>query len=72
MGARRNILIREEAERVKNALGALPFREQRCMTAVAKRILLDGPYRWKGDLINPVAKSLGAGVWAITHEPEQG
>ena len=68
MGARRDFLIREEAKRVKDALGSCPGSEQRCVTAVARRILLNGPYFYDGRHINPVGKSLGAGVWAITHK----
>jgi len=61
-------LVRTDAERVKNALGACPTSEQRCVTAVAQRVLLDSPFNYKGRQINPVLKSLGAGVWSVTHK----
>ena len=67
MNARASFQIKEEATRVKNALGAVPGSKYRCVTAVAKRILLDGPYFYNGNHINPVGKSLGAGVWEISH-----
>ena len=62
--------ISVEAGKVKAALGSLPSSSLRCVTCVARRILLDGPYCWYGMWINPVAKSLGAGVWEITHKKE--
>jgi len=68
MSARRDFLIGEEATRIKNALGAFPSSEQRCITAVARRVLLNGPYFYDGKHINPVGKSIGAGVWAIMHK----
>jgi len=67
MNARTAFLVGEDAKRVKNALGACPNSEQRCVTAVAKAVLLNGPYWHNGMQINPVGKSIGAGVWAITH-----
>ena len=70
MSARRGYLLNEDAQRVQNALGAFPGSEQRCVTAVAKIVLLRGPYFYDGKRINPVGKSLGAGVWAITHKED--
>jgi len=67
MNARTSFLIKDEALRVKNALGAVPGSAHRCVTAVAKRILLDGAYFYNGNHINPVGKSIGAGVWEITN-----
>ena len=71
MNARQAYLVMEDAKRVKNALGACPSSTQRCVTAVARRVLLDGPYFYDGKHINPVGKSIGAGVWAIMHEDEK-
>ena len=68
MNARTAFVVSEDAKRVKNALGAFPGSEQRCVTAVAKVVLLNGPYFYDGKHINPVGKSIGAGVWAITHK----
>lgn len=62
--------ITEEAERIKKCLGVNPGLEQRCVTIVAKKVLLDGPYFYNGKRINPVAKPIGAGVWVITHKEE--
>ena len=70
MGNRKDYLIREEANRVKSALGAIPSSKNRCVTAVAKRVLLDGSYFYNGKHINPVAKSIGAGVWEVSHKEE--
>jgi hypothetical protein len=70
MNTRQLFLIGEETKRVKDALGAFPGSEQRCVTAVARRVLLNGPYFYDGKHINPVGKSIGAGVWAITHKAE--
>jgi hypothetical protein len=70
MSARREFLIKEEATKVKNNLGVAPDFEQRCVTVVAKRILLDGPYYYNGRRINPIGKSIGAGVWSIKHKEE--
>jgi hypothetical protein len=71
MNARQQYLINEEAEQVKNALGAFPGSERRCIAAVARRILLGGPYFYNGNRIDPVAKPLGAGVWKITNNEAQ-
>ena len=70
MNARQSYFIMEDAKRVKNALGTYPSSSQRCVTAVARRILLDGPYFYDGKHINPVGKSIGAGVWVIKHEED--
>ena len=67
MNARTSYLVDQDVARLKNALVASPGSEQRCVTAVARRVLLNGPYYFEGKPINPVGKSIGAGVWAITH-----
>ena len=71
MNARQLYLINEEAEQVKRALGAFPGSERICVAAVARQILLGGPYFYNGNHIDPVAKPLGAGVWAITNREAQ-
>ena len=63
--------IMEDAKRVQESLGA-NLTPQRCITAVARRVLLDGPYFWNGRRINPVGKSLGAGVWEIRNKEVEG
>jgi hypothetical protein len=68
MRDRRDYLIRAEAARIKNARGAIPSSKARCITAVAKQVLLDGIYFYNGNRINPVAKSIGAGVWEVSHK----
>jgi hypothetical protein len=68
MNSRQVYLIQEEVKRHKDNLGSNPRREIRCITAVAKQILLEVPYFYNGQMINPIAKSLGAGVWLIKHE----
>lgn len=64
MDARTAFLIKQEAERVVNRLGITGY-PQRCISAVARRILLLAPYLINGRSINPVAKSVGAGVWEL-------
>ena len=71
MNARRAHLILEAAKRVQERLGST-LLPQRCITAVARRVFFDGPYFWNGRHINPVGKSLGAGVWEIRHEEGEG
>jgi len=68
MNARTAFLVREEAKKVKARLGTVPDSPQRVVSTVAKLILLDGPYFYNGHQINPVAKSIGAGVWEIRNE----
>ena len=63
--------LKEEAQQVQASLGST-LLPQRCITAVARRVFLDGPYFWNGRHINPVGKSLGAGVWEIRHEEVEG
>jgi hypothetical protein len=72
MGARRDYLVVQAATAIKERLGRNPESEQRCLTAVATVVLLGGPYTYEGKKINPVGKSIGAGVWAITHKEEVG
>lgn len=68
MGLRSTYLIAEAARRLKDNLGAMPTSEQRYITAVARKVLLDGPYFYNGRYINPIGKSIGAGVYSITHK----
>jgi len=70
MSDRRTYLIREDVKRVTNGLGQNPDIKQRCVTAVAKQILLDGDYFYNGTLIKPTAKSIGAGVWEVSHKED--
>jgi len=72
MNARRDYFVGQKATKVKERLGCSPDSEQRCVTAVARVVLLGGWYCYNGRRINPVGKSIGAGVWAITHKEEVG
>ncbi len=69
MNARTAYLVKEEADKVKARLGQCPNQPQRAITLVTRRILLDGEYYYEGNRINPVARSLGAGVWEVSHKP---
>lgn len=62
-------IIRYFAANVANA--ASPATEQRAITKVTKRILLDAPYLLNGRSWNVKAKSLGAGVYKLTLEKEE-
>lgn len=70
MSAARNEAIKKEAQRIKDALGAAPTAERRCIAAVAKRILLDGPYFYNGRHCDPQSKGIGVGVYIITLKKE--
>ena len=66
MTARRDFLIKEERERLQTQLGAhYSGFKVRCVTAVARSILLHGSYVWNERTCNPVAKYMGAGVYEI-------
>jgi hypothetical protein len=63
--------IKKERDRLVEKLGAFPDVPQRAVTAVAKRLLLDAPYSYKGRSINPVIRSLGAGVYEVSNRKEE-
>ena len=65
MTARRDFLIKEERERLQARLGDCKGLKVRCITVVARSILLHGDYFWNGRNCVPTAKSLGAGVYEI-------
>ena len=52
-------------EHILNALSAHPHTPIRCDAKIAKRILLMCPRTWGGKVLNPRAKSLGAGVYQL-------
>lgn len=67
MNSRTAMFIEKEAERLKCNLATYEAGyEVRCVTAVAKRILLDGLYSYNGHWCRPTAKSIGAGVYVVT------
>jgi hypothetical protein len=57
--------IKEEVIRLQNQLGAAPGVKVRAVTEVARSLLLAGRYGYDGRYCDPVAKSLGAGVYEI-------
>ena len=66
MSARRDFLVREEAKRLKETLAACDFGERgQAITAVARRILLDGAFSYDGLWHFPKVKSVGAGVYDV-------
>lgn len=70
--AQRALLINEEKKKLQTQLGST-FRgfRVRCITAVARSILLHGNYSYNGKTCVPKAKSLGAGVYEVWLEDEK-
>ena len=69
--ARTIFLIREAAQKVQAQLGSVrPGIKVRCVTAVARRVLLDAPFFYNGRSCNPRAMSLGAGVYEVWLDEE--
>lgn len=69
MNARQLFLVKQESEKI---IAQLSRNEKvRAVTPIAKYLLLNAPYWYDGHYINPVAKSLGAGVWEL-HKDEKG
>ncbi len=71
MNARQLHLVIQERKKLQAQLGNthIGFRV-RCVTAVARNILLEGVYFWNGRHCNPKAKSIGAGVYEVWLEKE--
>ena len=65
MNARTSRLIALEVTRLQNQLGKCPGVKVRAVTAVTRSLLLYGRYGYDGRYCDPVAKSLGAGVYEI-------
>lgn len=66
MNPRQILLIHKEKNRIRQQLANDDNGIRiRCITAVAKSILLAGSYNHDGRHCNPVAKSIGAGVYEI-------
>ena len=66
------IFQEQEQERILNHLAVMPLgTHSRCITAVARRMLLDGPYFLKGELCDPKIKNLGAGVYQVWLEAQK-
>ena len=42
----------------------------RCVTAVARSVLLGSPYGWQGRQVHVMGKSVGAGVWELREDKE--
>ena len=66
MNARTSFLIEEDARRIVETLITCPYARPRCVSAVAKRVILRGPYA--GGKVDIKAKSLGAGVFEMYRE----
>jgi len=66
MTNRQLYVIQQEKKKLQELLGSsIPGRVVRCVTAVARSILLEGPYFYTGRILKPKAKSIGAGVYEI-------
>jgi len=63
--------IYKEKERIINLFAAMPYSKHRAITKVAKVILLNGPYLLNGEMWEVKAKSLGAGVYELSVEPQK-
>lgn len=73
MNARQAHMIIQERKKLQAQLGnGMPGFKVRCVVAVARNILLQGSYFFNGKSCNPMAKSIGAGVWEIwLEEPDR-
>jgi len=71
MNARMVVQVRKEVVRIQNTLGTT-FRgnKVRAVTAVARNLLLQGPYFCNGKRCDPKVKSIGAGVYEIWLEDD--
>ena len=66
MNARQFELIKQERIKLQAALAnAGSGHRVRCITAVARSILLEGEYHYNGRWCEPKAKSVGAGVYEV-------
>ena len=66
MNARQMFLVVQERKKLQMQLGSgMPGFKVRCVVAVARNILLEGSYLFNGKSCNPIAKSIGAGVWEV-------
>lgn len=70
MNARSAHLIHKDCQRIIACL-AVNGGKTRAVTAVVKRLLLNAPYFHDGIRVDPVAKSLGAGVWELRNRTEE-
>ncbi|MBE9595125.1 MAG: hypothetical protein IMF19_16795 [Proteobacteria bacterium] len=64
--------ILAEKDRIINGFELEPNSKYRATTKVVKRVLLDGPYRFKNKAYEVRAKSLGAGVYELSAELKNG
>ncbi len=66
MNARQAYIVVQERKKLQAQLGnGGPGFKVRCVVAVARNILLQGMYFYNGRNCNPIAKSIGAGVWEV-------
>lgn len=73
MNARQLYIVNQERKKLQAQLGngGSGFKV-RCVVAVARNILLQGMFFYNGRNCNPIAKSIGAGVWEVwLEEPDR-
>lgn len=65
MTNRQLYIISQERQKIVNNLGVCPSAVYRAVSAVARNVLLNGPYFYNGECFDIKAKSLGAGVYEL-------
>jgi len=71
MNAKTAQLINSERARIQENLGQCAVgHKMRCVTAVARSLLLNGVYHYGGKFLNPKIKSLGVGVYEVWVEED--
>lgn len=68
MTNRQLFVVKQESEKIVAQLGR--GAKVRAVTIVARHVLLNAPYFYNGCSVNPVAKSVGAGVWELHNKQE--
>ena len=68
MNTRTQYLIHVERDRIVSLLGKFPTIPRRCVTAIARSLVLNAPYLWDGYMFDIALKSLGAGVYEVTRK----
>lgn len=72
MNARQEYLNRELTMKETNRILVILWQnaKARCVTRVAKYMLLNSPFQYQGQLIEVEAKSVGAGVYELSRKQE--
>jgi len=66
MNARQLQMVERERQKLQHELAeAFSGYRARCVTAVARNLLLQGAYFYNGRRCDPAVKSIGAGVYEV-------